>query len=178
MNILGVGGPEFFIILLLMLVVAGPKRMVKWAYIMGQYVAKFRRMWAETVDVLQHEFDEAGVDIQIPRDVPTRGSLRKEATRMVGTFTDPVKETLEQVNTGVGEITKVTTSAAQAATSTVRATNGHATTKSASKPAGSTAAPRKPPSSVKGDGFGAWSDHKSRPDFGSWTANGQQNDEE
>jgi Sec-independent protein secretion pathway components len=75
MNILGIGGPELILILLIMLIVAGPKRMIAWAYTLGKYIARFRRMWEETVDVLQKEFDEAGVDIKVPRELPTRANL-------------------------------------------------------------------------------------------------------
>ena len=112
MNILGVGGSELIIIFVIMLLIAGPKRMIKWAYIMGQYVAKFRQMWAETVDVLQHEFDEAGVDIKVPRELPTRGSLNKQAAQALGSVTAPVKETLDQVNENVSTIKETTSSAA------------------------------------------------------------------
>ncbi len=172
MNILGVGGPELIIILVMMLVIAGPKRMVKWAYVMGQYVARFRRMWAETVDVLQKEFDDAGVEFQIPRDMPTRGSLNKEASKLLGTVTDPVKETLDQVNTEVGGIRKTTALSAKAATAVTAGGNGHA-----KRPATS-ATSRKPAAGSQSDGFGSWSKHDSKPDFGSWTGNGQSQDEE
>src|SRR5690606_41471061 len=110
MNILGIGGPELIIILVLMLIVAGPKRMIQWAYIMGTYVAKFRRMWAETVDVLQKEFDEAGVGVQIPKDIPTRGTIRAQAAKATSTVTDPVKETMGQLDAEVKQIGTATRS--------------------------------------------------------------------
>ncbi len=181
MNIFGVGGPELLIILVLMLIVAGPKRMLRWSYVMGQYIAKFRRMWAETVDVLQHEFDEAGVDIQVPRDLPTRGSLNKQALKMMSPLTDPVKDTLEQVNTEVSEIKRATAATSQAASTAVKDTNGHAAKKRpavAGKPAST---PRKPSTTTNGqagDGFGAWSSHTDKPGFGSWAAGTQPDDEE
>lgn len=172
MNILGVGGPELVIILLLMLIVAGPKRMIQWAYVMGTYIAKFRRMWAETVDVLQHEFDEAGVDVTIPKDLPTRGNMRSQAAKMMSTVTDPVKETMGQLDAEVKQIGTATGAAVQSAKPTARTTNGHSASRS-------TATARKPkPAGQSGDGFGSWSSHESRPDFGSWTSNEQQDGEE
>lgn len=169
MNILGIGGPELIIILVLMLVVAGPKRMIQWAYIMGTYVAKFRRMWAETVDVLQQEFDEAGVGVQLPKDLPTRGNIRSQAAKMMSTVTDPVKETMGQLDAEVKQIGTATSAAAQAAKPPARTTNGHTAARTA---------PARRPASQAGDGFGSWSSHESKPDFGSWTANGQPDDEE
>jgi Sec-independent protein translocase protein TatA len=169
MNILGIGGPELIIILLLMLIVAGPKRMIQWAYIMGTYVAKFRRMWAETVDVLQHEFDEAGVGVQIPKDLPTRGSIRSQAAKMMSTVTDPVKETMGQLDAEVKQIGTATSAAAQSVKTTARTSNGHAASRASSA--------ARSPASHMSDGFGSWSSHETRPDFGSWTGNGQDGEE-
>lgn len=169
MNILGIGGPELIIILVLMLIVAGPKRMIQWAYIMGTYVAKFRRMWAETVDVLQKEFDEAGVGVQIPKDIPTRGTIRAQAAKVMSTVTDPVKETMGQLDAEVKQIGTATGAATQAVKTTARTTNGHSALRT-------TPAVRRPAAHT-GDGFGSWSSHEAKPDFGSWTANGQDGEE-
>lgn len=176
MNILGVGGSELIIILVLMLVIAGPKRMIRWAYVMGQYVAKFRRMWSETVDVLQKEFDDAGVEFQIPRELPTRGSLNKEASKLLNTVTDPVKETLDQVNTEIGGIKKAPVLSTKAATTVAAGGNGHA--KRPGSSTGSAGVKRKPAAGNQSTGFGTWSSHESRPDFGSWTSSGQAQDSE
>ena len=99
MNIFGIGGAELVLILLIMLIVAGPKRMIHWSYILGQYVAKFRVMWSETVDLIQKEFDEAGVDIQVPKEIPTRQSLNKQINKAMEPVTRPVKEALDEVDT-------------------------------------------------------------------------------
>ena len=61
MNILGVGTPEIIIIALILLIVAGPRRMVRWAYLAGQYMAYVRNMWAEAQSTLQEEFEAAGL---------------------------------------------------------------------------------------------------------------------
>ncbi|MCB9450174.1 MAG: hypothetical protein H6672_01975 [Anaerolineaceae bacterium] len=96
MNILGVGGAEFLAIFLIMIVVAGPKRMIHWSYILGTYVSKMRRMWEEAAAMLQKEFDEAGMDIQVPRDIPTRQSLNREAQKLTNPITRPLDEVLEE----------------------------------------------------------------------------------
>ncbi len=97
MNILGVGAWELIAILLIMLVFAGPKRMIHWSYVLGQHVAKFRRIWSETVDLVQKEFDEAGVDIKLPKEPPTRKSLNSAVTEAVKPMTKPVQDSLDEV---------------------------------------------------------------------------------
>ncbi|MDQ7024989.1 MAG: twin-arginine translocase TatA/TatE family subunit [Anaerolineae bacterium] len=116
MNIFGVGAPELVVIFLIMLVVAGPKRMIRWAFVLGQYVAKFRKMWSEVVDVMQKEIDEAGVDVKIPKELPTRQNISKVVASMAKPYTDelekaakeiqePVKETLQAADKAMKEAT-------------------------------------------------------------------------
>lgn len=97
MNVFGVGAWELVAILLIMLVFAGPKRMIHWSYVLGQHVAKFRKIWSETVDLVQKEFDEAGVDIKLPKEPPTRGNLNKSLTEAVKPMTKPVQDSLDEV---------------------------------------------------------------------------------
>lgn len=99
MNILGVGVPELILVLIIMLVVAGPKRMILWANRLGYYVGRFRVMWSQTVDLIQQEFDEAGVDIQLPKEPPSRQNI----TDMVKQATKPVSDPFQQA---VGEVEK------------------------------------------------------------------------
>src|SRR3954452_1702346 len=94
MDILGVGGWELVAILLIMLVVAGPKRMISWSYTLGKYVSQLRRMWADTAQMLQKEFDDAGVDVRVPKDIPTRGDLNRELGRALTPVTKPFQETM------------------------------------------------------------------------------------
>ncbi len=63
MNILGVGPGEVLVVLILMLIVAGPKRMIQWAYYVGRYTAKMRTMFQETMNVIQKELAESGVEV-------------------------------------------------------------------------------------------------------------------
>ncbi len=192
MNVLGVGGSELLIVLLIMLVIAGPKRMIHWSYVLGQHLSKFRRMWSETVDIVQKEFDEAGVGIQLPKDVPTRGSLNKQAGKLMSGVTAPMQETLDEVNTELGNIKTTTKETATSANSTVRGSNGSQTvlktgleskpvlgTPTASKTAAVTpsTASATPPA-IKAtarkaakradDDFGAWSRHEAAQ-VGSWS---------
>jgi Sec-independent protein translocase protein TatA len=167
MNILGVGGWELLAILLIMLMVAGPKRMIHWAYILGQYVAKFRAMWSETVDVIQKEFDDAGVGIQLPKDIPTRGNLNQQIGKAMESVTRPVKDTMDKATTEVNQIKSTTAVAAKTANSAVKS-NGAA---AKPKPAAS-APPAAKPKPVNGTApsFGTWSGQSSnKPDFGTWS---------
>jgi len=97
MNVFGVGAWELVAILLIMLVFAGPKRMIHWSYVLGQHVAKFRKIWSETVDLVQKEFDDAGVDIKLPKEPPTRKNLNKSLTDAVKPMTKPVQDSLGEV---------------------------------------------------------------------------------
>ena len=191
MNVLGVGGTELLIILLIMLVIAGPKRMIHWSYVLGQHLAKFRRMWSETVDIVQQEFDEAGVGIQLPKNVPTRGSLNKQAGKLLGGVTAPMQETLDEVNAELGNINTSTKDTAKSANSVVRGSNGGQSvlkvdksakpalqqptaTKAAAALKSSAAAlvtpttltPRKAAQRAPDD-YGAWSSHE-RAQVGAW----------
>ncbi len=113
MEILGIGGAEFIAIFIIMLVVAGPKRMIQWAYVMGKYTAKIRAMWAESMTYLQKEFDAAGLDVELPKEPPTRGSLNRQITQQVGKafapITKPVKDALDETTAEVKQIKKQAT---------------------------------------------------------------------
>ena len=191
MNVLGVGGTELLIVLLIMLVIAGPKRMIHWSYVLGQHLAKFRRMWSETVDIVQKEFDEAGVGIQLPKDVPTRGSLNKQAGKLLGGVTAPVQETLDEVNAELGNIKTNTKETAKSANSVVRGSNGGqsvlkvdklakpvlqqptatkaaaALKSSAAAPVTSTTLTPRKAAQRASDDYGAWSSHE-RAQVGAW----------
>lgn len=104
MNILGIGGPELILILLLMLIIAGPKRMIQWSYVMGKWVAKFRVMWSQTVDMVQKEFDAAGVDVKLPKTPPTRKSLAKMVEDAVVPVNDPLRKTLDDVKADIQQV--------------------------------------------------------------------------
>jgi Sec-independent protein translocase protein TatA len=108
MDILGIGGWEFVAILIIMLVVAGPKRMIQWSYTLGRYVSMLRKMWAETAVMLQKEFDEAGVDVKVPTTPPTRGSLRREVNKAFSGLTKPLQDVADEVKTDLEPIREAT----------------------------------------------------------------------
>ena len=85
MNILGVGPGELAVVFIIMLVVAGPKRMVQWAYTAGRYTAQLRAMFQETLNAVQKELAESGLDIRkdLP-NVPTgRIDFVREASKII-----------------------------------------------------------------------------------------------
>lgn len=96
MEFLGIGGAELVAILIIMLVVAGPKRMIQWAYVLGQYTAKARAMWAETMSYVQKELNEAGMDVELPKEIPTRGSLNREISKQVNKAVAPISKPLQE----------------------------------------------------------------------------------
>jgi hypothetical protein len=87
---------------LIALVVAGPKRMIQWAYIMGTYVAILRAVWAETMKLVQKEFDAAGLDIKVPKELPTsRNALRQQVSKTFKPITQPLEDTVKEVNSSL-----------------------------------------------------------------------------
>jgi len=104
-NIFGVGGAELILIIFIMLVVAGPKRMITWAYIMGTYIGKLQNMWKEVAEALQKEMDSAGVDVQVPKNIPTRQNLntwvQDTAKNVSNPVMNPINETLREVDQSI-----------------------------------------------------------------------------
>ncbi len=99
MNVFGVGGPEFVLILLIMLIVAGPKRMLQWAYVLGTYTAKLRRLWAETMRVLQQELKASGVDVELPETPPTRQAIQRATSKALKPVVAPLEDALHELET-------------------------------------------------------------------------------
>ncbi len=147
MEILGIGGAELVAILIIMLVVAGPKRMIQWAYVLGQYTAKARAMWAETMSYVQKELNEAGMDVELPKDIPTRGSLNREISKQVNKavapISKPLQATIDATKADVQQLKKDTTVTDKAPTKAVT-------------PAASTPPSTTPSSNGKAD-LGTWS---------------------
>lgn len=104
MNILGMGPAELVVILLIALIVAGPKRMVQWMYLLGRGVSRLRVMWDEMMEVVQSEIDEAGLDVKVPRELPTRQNLNKAARDMLNPMTKPMEEAMDEVKQVGGEL--------------------------------------------------------------------------
>lgn len=194
MNIFGVGGAELVAILVIMLVFAGPKRMIHWSYVLGQYVAKFRVIWSQTVDLVQKEFDEAGVDIKLPKEPPTRQNLNRSLSEAVKPMTKPLQESIDEVKKDVDTFKDVSdslndkTKKTPAVSSAAGTADASAREAKASKPSDSSkAAPVIPQANAKGPveatpaNMGTWSGdgaaRASEPtangktvDLGTWSA--------
>jgi Sec-independent protein translocase protein TatA len=110
MEILGVGGWELAAVVILALIVAGPKRMLAWSYVLGTYVSKLRKIWADTASVLQKEFDQAGVDVQVPTE-PSRDAFTREINRAVqkagAPVSNPMKEIQQELNDTAADVKKL-----------------------------------------------------------------------
>ncbi len=87
MNILGVGPGELAVVFIIMLVVAGPKRMVQWAYTAGRYTAQLRAMFQETLNAVQKELAESGLDIR--KDLPNIPTGRIDFVREASKIINP-----------------------------------------------------------------------------------------
>lgn len=99
MNILGVGSSELLLILVIMMVVAGPKRMIVWANLLGQYWVKLRRIWSQLAREIQKELDDAGLDVKVPKNIPTRMQVDKWAQASMKSLTEPLKEDGDELRT-------------------------------------------------------------------------------
>lgn len=99
MNIFGVGEVELVLIVLIALIVAGPKRMIQWMYVLGRWTARLRTMWTEASSMIQKEIDDAGLDVQVPKDLPNRNNLRQMTYKALKPFADPVKDAVDEVRT-------------------------------------------------------------------------------
>ena len=164
MNVFGVGAWELVAILLIMLVFAGPKRMIHWSYVLGQHVAKFRKIWSETVDLVQKEFDEAGVDIKLPKEPPTRKNLNRSLTDAVKPMTQPVQDSLNEVKQDVETFKDVSDALNENKTepkTKVGESKATAPTRKVKRPPKPTApkprAPSAPPVPAEPVSLGAWS---------------------
>lgn len=106
MNIFGVGGWELLLIITIALIVAGPKRIAVWMYMLGQFAGKLQNVWSEFAQTLQAEMDDAGIDVEIPRTPPTRADLTRSVQNIGRELTKsaeaPVKEVVDEVK-GFGD---------------------------------------------------------------------------
>ncbi len=106
MNIFGVGGAELVLIFVIMLVVAGPKRMLRWAYVFGQFVGKLRTIWDNVMEIIQAEVDAAGMDVEIPRELPTRQNVTKWFNEQTRDVANPLKNDIERIENTLGQATR------------------------------------------------------------------------
>lgn len=185
MELFGIGGFEFALIVIIALIVAGPARMAVWARKLGQWTGQLRTLWRTAASQLQRELDDAGVDFKVPKDLPTRRAILDEINRSstVKHLSQPIKEVQKALDEGkaaAGEITGALSSVerkmleatsankpAPAPTSRMVNSNGPARANPAVPPT-----PQRAPSADKG-GFGTWSgdvgDASAGGAFGTWS---------
>lgn len=84
MDFFGIGAGELILIFILLFTVAGPKRMIQWAYVLGKYVAQFRRMFDETMGAIKKELQVEDLDISKDLKIPnTRYDVVREANKFI-----------------------------------------------------------------------------------------------
>ena len=123
MNIFGIGTAELGIILLLMLIVAGPKRMVQWAYVAGQYLARFREIWQQTVGLVRKELEQAGLEPEVMDSLQQFANPRTRARynpldKLVDEMKKPVDEAMKPVADTAKEVKAAVTPTANPNTNT------------------------------------------------------------
>jgi Sec-independent protein translocase protein TatA len=109
MNFLGMGPAELVLLLIMALIIAGPKRMIHWMYILGRWTAKAKAMWLDAVDAIQREINEAGLDVQVPRELPTRGNLNRMARDAIKPMTKEFEKEIDEVKKLGDEVKQVQT---------------------------------------------------------------------
>lgn len=97
MELFGVGGTELILIIIIAMVVAGPKRVAQWMYYVGKFVARLQRMWSEMMQVIQQELKESGMDIELPKTPPTRQSINQTARNMLKPYTQELDEAQKDI---------------------------------------------------------------------------------
>lgn len=97
MELFGVGGTELILIIIIAMVVAGPKRVAQWMYYVGKFVARLQRMWSEMMQVIQQELKESGMDVELPKTPPTRQSINQAARNMLKPYTQELDEAKKDI---------------------------------------------------------------------------------
>ena len=103
MSFFGVGTWELLVILLIALIIAGPKRMLEWAYYLGRALGQLRVMWSQVMETIQHELDESGVDVKLPKTL-NRREINRTASDLMRPFTEEVRRAEEAYRTEIKSI--------------------------------------------------------------------------
>lgn len=169
MNILGIGIPEIIVIFIIMLVVAGPKRMIEWAYHIGRYTAKIRAMYQETMEAFQKELNASGLD-----------DVTKDLSNLRSNSFDIVSEASKIINTEVQDATSAVSDAASDAASAASATLSASSTPSVPSIApdlveSSTASPDSQPATPP---LSDSQNNNNQPRYNSWVPSDSQSDDE
>lgn len=89
-NILGMGLPEMLVIGVLLMAVAGPKRMVRWAYMLGRYLSQIRAYADEAMGAMKREIEAADPELmnelkQVNQMRRQRFDIVSEANKLIAT---------------------------------------------------------------------------------------------
>lgn len=106
MNIFGIGPAELVLIFLIALVVAGPQRMMLWAYHAGRFVGRLRKYWEEFAAVIEAEAREAGIDVKVPRQPPTRQTIDRSIRQTIQPYTQDIQKLADDVRAPLEETTR------------------------------------------------------------------------
>lgn len=104
MEIFGVGGVEFLLIIIIAMVVAGPKRVVQWAYYAGKFFARVRKIWGEMMMVIQKEINAAGVDVELPKTPPTRQNISQTTRNLMKPYMKELDEAQKEIERNLDDV--------------------------------------------------------------------------
>lgn len=175
MNFLGMGPAELVLLLIMALIIAGPKRMIHWMYILGRWTAKAKAMWLDAVDAIQREINEAGLDVQVPRELPTRGNLNRMARDAFKPMTKEFEKEIDEVKKLGDEVKQVQTQLKDESRQTWEAVGRKVSGKPepfaspAAAPAASNAATTSAPPPSPAQTTPPSTDGKKASTFGTWT---------
>jgi sec-independent protein translocase protein TatB len=162
-NIFGIGGAEIILIFIIMIVVAGPKRMARWAYQLGVYMGKLRQMWAQVALQIEQEMKAAGMDVEVPRDLPNRANM----TAMIAKAGRPLSEPIQQAGRELERDLQSAQSDLQAAETATKATAADALklSNTLKTPPAAPASPAAPAGQL-----GTWGETPQANTLGTWSA--------
>jgi Sec-independent protein translocase protein TatA len=98
-GIFGVGIAEMLIIVIVILVVGGPKNAVKWARELGLMMAKVRKMWASMVKELEKDMGEEAKELVKVTQELRQGvtDMRTAPQKVIREATKMIEETEKEV---------------------------------------------------------------------------------
>ncbi|MFW5691547.1 MAG: hypothetical protein ACOCXZ_03505 [Chloroflexota bacterium] len=106
MNILGMGLWELVLVLVIALVVAGPKRTLNWMYVLGRFAAQVREMWSRVMEGVQKDLDDAGVDIKLPADPTDRAEMSRFARDALRPLQEPMQKAMRDYENEARQLEK------------------------------------------------------------------------
>ncbi|MCU0481707.1 MAG: hypothetical protein MUE54_10930 [Anaerolineae bacterium] len=104
MEIFGVGGVELLLIIVIAMVVAGPKRVVQWAYHAGKFFARVRKIWGEMMMVIQKEMNDAGMNVELPKTPPTRQNISQATRNLMKPYMKELDEAQKDIERNLDEV--------------------------------------------------------------------------